>query len=345
MVSIQDSIVRIITGISLIGMFGMPASAQQASACASVRAKGVVVCEAQFPTCGEVEWFDFEISTDGEVFKDADPNPSRGMPFGEHLVWNSAEAPNTVLIVPVVGKFGMGSERFLFETPGTYYLRWRVSFVDRQRPALRIDQTLEVGPPFAADLEFLKRIGQRDSVAALFGREPPEKATEELLSVVVAGMLLKRAESDPVDDPDACQEVTRADLLMDVARQLAESSYAPYAAYYAGAIYRQALEGTPQARAISYTTRNHELYGKADEALRFAVQSGDLFLKPRALCALAYLRVCTGAWDEADGLLKQAEEVGAGQGPVQGTAAEVRRQLLQARQEVERKISEGAAGP
>jgi len=319
-------------------MAGQSIVAEEAGADAPSHAKGIVVLTTNFQSRGEVHSFGLKISREGKEFVDAMAGPTRGMRFSDALVRGGHEGENTVLVVPVVGSFDLAPRGFLFENPGTYHLQWDIAFKDNKVARLEIEQAVQVGPALPADLEFLRRVDAPSFMARAFGAEPSGQPPADLLrALVVIAELLERAESHPIEGVQCDPGLPCADELLKLAVELPESSYAPYAAYYAGGMYRAWLERTPESRQVSPALKNHALYQKADEALRFSADHGDPFLKPRALCALAYLRGCSAAWDEADEFLTQATRASSDQGTVHAAVAKLRRDFSAERRSQEQK--------
>ena len=290
-------------------------------------AKGIIILRGEFPSRGKLHSFGLEVSSDGETFVDAKAGPMRGLRFTDRMVQGSHEADDTVLLVPVVGRFDFTPQGFLFEEEGTYYLRWDITFKDRHVGEMKIGQIVVVEPATNPDLEFLSRIGDRDFATEVLGLNPPENVTGDLLALGLISEILQYAEDDPGEGGRVRGKLAWAEAFWNLAKELPESSYAAYAAFCAGRIYHGHLARTLGREHITPKAKKHTLYEKADEALRFAVDHGDPFLKPRALCSLAYLRVCAAAWDEAERLLTQAEGSTHGQGIVESIVDEMRRDL------------------
>lgn len=327
--------VAAITGLGLL-LLGVPqvSWAQEAEVVSEAHAKGIVVLRASFLGRGELHSFGLEISRDGETFVNAKAGPTRGLRFSDRMVLGSHGTDQTVLVIPIVGRFGLGSEQFLFDEPGTYELRWDITFKDRDVGDLKIEQTVEVGAPTEADLQFLARAGDRDFHAEIFGVDPPERGTRDLLALGIVSLLLQHAQDDPGEEGSVKGELAWADAMMGLARELPESSYAPYAAFFAGRIYFGHLGKALGPRQITPNAKTNEFYRKADEALRFVVKRGDPFIKPRALCSLAFLRVCVGSWVESERFLTEAEKSAGGQGVVDRVVNKMRYDIRRLKDEL-----------
>ena len=306
------------------------AEPQRAEVVSAATAKGIVVLRASFASRGELHSFALEISLDGQTFVDAEVGALRGLRLSDRMVKGAANgAQETVLMVPVVGRLGLGAEKFLFPEPGAYKLRWDIAFRDGEVGDLKINQSLYVKPATKPDLEFIARIGDRRFWKEVLGVDPPEGGTTELLALGVIAAALQYAEDDPGEEGSLRGELKWADAWFALAQELPDSSYAPYAGYAGGRIYRGHLgRDLDLAREqITPRAREHTMYRKAEKALTFAVEHGDAFLRPRALCSLAYLRVCSASWDEAEKYLAQAEEGAGGQGNVLRVINEMRRDV------------------
>jgi len=302
--------------------------AQRAEVISPANAKGIVVLCARFSNSEELHSFGLEISLDGQTFADAQVGALRGLRLAGTMVDGSNVGSETVLMVPVVGRFGLGAEGFLFPDEGTYFLRWDIAFKAREVAGLKLAQSVQVDPASKADLDLLAQIGDRRWQSRLLGFEPPEAASKDLLALGVIAALLEYPEHSTGGWGTGDGKLQWGSPLMEVARQFAESSYAPYLAFYAAGVYLEHLAQTPEAKRRLPATKDHDLYHKADEALLFTVERADPFLKPRALCSLAYLRRCGGSWDEAEKYLARAEEQGGGQSNVLRVVHEMRRDIL-----------------
>lgn len=310
---------------------GLLARAQETDLVSEAHAKGIVVLRASFPSRGEVRSFGLEISQDGETFVNAKAGPTRGLRFSHRMVLGSHNTDQTVLVVTIVGRFDFTPEGFLFEREGIYDLRWDIAFKDRDGGVLKIEQTVEVGAPTEADLQFLTRAGDRDFLADVLGVNPPEGGTTDLLALGLIAELLELAQDDPGEEGSLQGKLSWADAMINLAREFPESSYAPYAAFFAGRIYHGHLAKELSPQQITPAAKEQNFYKKSDAALRFAVDHGDPFLKPRALCSLAYLRACATLWDDAETLLAQSVEAAHGQGVVERTAGKMRHDIRQLR--------------
>lgn len=309
------------------------ADAQRAVVTSPANAKGIVVLRADFPSRGALHSFGLEISLDGHTFVNAAVGPTRGLRLsGEMVEGASDRVGKTVLAVPVVGRFGATPRGFLFPEPGIYQLRWDIAFRDGEVGTLKIDQTVRVTPPTNPDLEFVARIGHKRFWKEVLALDPPEGSAADLLALGLIGEFLEHAEDDPGEDGSVSGKLEWADPLMDLAKELADSSYAPYGAFYAARLYLQNLIRIPELGNITPLAQKHELYSKANDALLFTLERADSFLKPRTLCTLAYLRLCAASWDDADRFLTEAEECADGQANVLPMIQDIRNDLVRLRE-------------
>jgi len=312
---------------------GGSARGQRTEVVSEAHAKGIVVLRASFPTRGELHSFAVEMSLDGESFADARVGPLRGLRLADEMVRGAGDSgAETTLVVPVVGRFDFTPQGFLFSGAGVYELRWDIAFYDREVGDLKIEQTVHVRPPREADLDFIASAGDRHFLKEVFGVEPPEGGTTDLLALAFIGELVRHAVDDPGEEGHVPVKLESAAPLMLVANEHSDSSYAPYTAYYAARIYLQELIRLPGLGNLTPAAADHELYRKADEALRFTVERADPFLKPRALCTLAYLRMCAASWHEAESYLARAEESAGGQGNVLACTKKLRGDLVRIRE-------------
>ena len=308
-------------------------SAQEARVSLPACAKGIVVVEARFPDQGPLHSFALEIRAGDKGFVGAGAGPLRGTRFVGSLAGSLHEGDTMVAMVPVVARFVPGAEGFLFNEPGTYMLRWDIAFENQGAEPLRIEQAIDVGEPRTEDLQLLAQIGDVDFVADVFGMRFPDHTPTELVQLGVVAQVLEQAQSDPLEEGPWGLSTVSADALWRLAEAIPDSSYAAYLAYYAAGVYAAHLSQTPEGRDVSPAAKNHTLYRKADKVFEFVIAHGDCFIKPRALCARAYLRTCAADWDGADRLLRQAVEGADGQGPVRDIVSRMRRQLSKERRE------------
>ncbi len=205
---------------------------------------------------------------------------------------------------------------------------------------MKIEQTVVVGDPTEVDLKFLARAGDRAFQAKIFGVEPPERGTTNLLALGMIAALLEFAQDDPGEEGHFKGELTWADAMMDLAREFPKSSYAPYAAFFAGRVYHGHLGKAIDPEIITPDEKKHPFYKKSDEALRFAVDHGDAFLEPRALCSLAFLRACATLWDDAENLLTQSLRTARGQGVIGRVVGKLRRDIPRVKEHMQKQQEE-----
>jgi len=281
---------------------------QRAEVVSEGNAKGIVILAASFPSRGDLHSFGLEVSLDGETFVNAKAGPLRGLRFTGEMIKGAHKTDETILMVPVVARFGLGAEGFLFGKRGTYRLRWDITFRDRTVGDLKIEQTVDVAGPTTADLGFLARIGERHYLTDVLGLNVPEGGDADLLALGMIAELLVHAQDDPGEEAHLEAKPGWADSFVNLAREYSESSYAAYASYFAARIYLQELVSIRALSNITPEARKHPLYAKTEDVLRFTLDHADPFLKPRVLCTLAYLREFAGSWGEAERFLAQAEE-------------------------------------
>lgn len=321
----------------------------------SLRAKAANVIRLHLQTHRELSDFDLEVSLDGETYR----NCSVGLPRAWQLFYSiSQTAREATITVPIVGGFSGGLEQFLFIEPGQYWFRWTVKYKDGAEASV-FDQEVNVLASTASDMAFIERLADPKMCRLILGQkwydqfiDPNREYYSELerRAVKVIGRLLYATRGKACEDavriagPQGDRRAT-ADALLGLARDIPDSSYAPYAVYYAGCCYaatgyRNALntvreervDGKLSSRAAE-TRRRFALMekdgdcDKAIEALKIAAQRGDDYLKPKALHQMAFLRGLGGAFDEAEHLLTQAEQVVPGEGGVEKLANHLRKSL------------------
>ena len=218
-----------------------------------VEAKSLVVVELRFPGWGDVTYTSMTFSEDGERFRGI----QRGLGCGEQLFTSSAyDDTSTILFVPIMPDMELG---FLFPEPTQCYLRWTVGF--SEAPGVKILQTVTVLPARDADLRFIDRLADSDFQRHLFGNDYFEKRypdprelawalsadRKDHRALAIIAKLLEATRVKWVGDlfrgpkSASAEEEKRlrqwGDALFQLAKDLPESSYAPYAAYYSGCCF------------------------------------------------------------------------------------------------------------
>lgn len=324
-------------------------------------AKGPVVLRLSFPSQGEVKDVSVLFSTDGDTFE----NTRAGLPRNWQLFTSVGDdGETTTALILLVGRFDMGKKSFLFDEPGTYHFRWGVGFKDEGVDGFNARQIVEVGPAREADLAFLDRLADPDLLRYLFGDDFFDRQTETVrermlapsgadmraLKVIARLLQATRATSASnvfLDHKLPKEEDKRrwGDTLSELAEAIPESSYAPYAAYYAGCCYSMIgliqvaegiqanqVPGQPKDRAaetelrFSLTKKNTDC-ARACKAFGFAARRGDDYLKPRALFQQAVLRASSGALDEVEQLLSKAEQIVPGEKTIQKMSGKLRKRV------------------
>jgi Tfp pilus assembly protein PilF len=80
---------------------------------------------------------------------------------------------------------------------------------------------------------------------------------------------------------------------------------------------------------------------KGSEALQFAADHGDAYLRARALYHLGFLRACAGQFDEADELLMRAVQLGGERGTIGDMVGKFRSELQNMKQAMTRRQLDG----
>jgi hypothetical protein len=203
---------------------------------------------------------------------------------------------------------------------------------------MEIAQTLFVKPAVEADSAFMARISNGELLLALFGQNAfSEDVRERLLlpsahdfrALTVIGELLKATRGSEfgsgMSAPKSAEEVRRwADTMWALAREIPDSSYSPYAAYYAGCCYAvlglerareveraQREGGVPKGNVTQFQRRSAAFREDATstaarEAFLFANERGDAYLKPRAIYQRAVISLWLDRREEMNNLLDAA---------------------------------------
>lgn len=295
-------------------------------------AKGILTFLMIVPESGHVQNVSLGLSFDGEQYEES----RGGFPRPGRLIYSAENhLGKTRVLVPIVGRFSGGEKGFMFASPGTYYLRWTVSFGSGSLDRKQILQRVEVGEPLNQDAEFLARISDPDVLRRLFAsnvlgwlvdKDGDIRALHVIRRLLNATRLAEPLEGGGWGRYESTELFLMSmDTMFALAKELPESSYAPYAAFYAGGGYITHLCHSDEIPGdVPKDLRSHPLYQKIKEALSFAVEHGDSYLRPRAIFQQARLHVVMGSWDDAEDKLIEAEQ-GVGEGGTIGEFAEIAR--------------------
>ena len=311
-------------------------------------AKGVVLLRVTFPTSGEVTSVSLRMSRNREEFASVHTGVSRN---SRCLYDVSYDGETTTVAAPVVGNFANDDAYFLFKEPGTYSLRWGIGLGDGEVRGFKVYQEIKVERAQPADLAFISRVSAPEFFRRLVGEDVVARLTgqardvvadpnrsEFRWSIVIRRLLEATQQREPLEGAHESEEafLRWASTMFDLAREFSESSYAPYAAFYAGGGYVGYLcEVLYKEEVGSKALRQHELFNRAEEALRLAVEHGDSYLRPRAIYQQARLRAIVGDWEEAEDLLTKVDQVGNEGGTMATFTEELRKDIvrLQKRQQ------------
>lgn len=302
-----------------------------------LRAKAFNVLSVTVPGTRTVSEFDLEFSFDGENYFDANV----GLPRAWRLFYSIRyEEGATSIRVPIVAYFEGGNERLLLREPERYWFRWRIEHTDGSEPT-EITQDFRVLEATAADLEFLERLADPGVCRLLVRPDWFDEFTEterlhyadpEPRAVRVIGRLLSMTRAKSATSalatyaPKGDLQAGAAKLLI-IAKDLPESSYAPYAAYYAGLCYlgsaftdaretvrvaaKQAepLTRADESRIRTSTMNNDERSAKATTAFTLSAERADEYLRPKVLYQRAFCELFSGRVAQAEKSLAQLEAI------------------------------------
>lgn len=307
----------------------------------SLHAKGVNVINMTLDKQGTIEYAGAAISRDGESFR----------PVENLFTSISYSESQSNVVAVIVGRFGMGKDYLEFETPGTYYLKVGVKYENVENPSVIYDHPVTISPILAADRSFLRRISDSRLLRNLWGRDLYENSpgdyrawvhSEDGRDVRALTVIAELLEATRDDEPWVAARrqgppetgTVWPDTLWSLAEEFPESSYAPYAAYYAGCGYLSCLAQTmkhehgrlllPEARECTY-------HGKAEAALTFAIERADVYLKPRATYMKAFLAICAAQWDDGETLLNDAQQQAPGEPTITEWVTQLRRSVARER--------------
>jgi hypothetical protein len=345
-----------VIGGSLAPLVAQVDAAPEARQIGPAHARGIVVVELALDAWDGMADIELTVSNSEGKYVNAGAGVHRGR-FGS-CVPRRSDGDRVVATIPLVGMFDLGPKGFLFDEDGGQET---------------IDQTIRVSDVLDADEEFLARLGDRSTFERLglpdfeetFSEKPlahfpariPTTVTD-FRALGVIGELLKASEAlapDAVPQQLGSREAVASwgQVLGGLAQECPESSYAPYAAFFAGCCYSGNIMGRTQdvirsekvpgapvdrlseaKRRIEVTKKDEDLH-KGLEALTFAVEHGDTYLKPRALLHLATLTCMAGDVGEIEALLSQAEQLAPTNARIMERVAEFRDAIgrLEAEQE------------
>lgn len=332
---------------------------------ATAHRMGISVVHATFSSRGEVWNVSLKVSRDGETFGTANVGFPRPWQLFRSVSYNQDQ---TTVLIPVAAYFATNEKMLLFQDSGRHWFRVEVNFRDASKPRnapfqvdetiepVVIEQILDVREALQADLNFIRGLADPDLIRAMFGqnffeRQDPEtrvhyRNNPDVLAVAVIGKFLEATrESDPTRVNLPRGDLRKAaDLLWQLAQEIPESSYAPYAAYFAGCCYLSDVfehmerfmrrdrpgkdeilpEELPAFRAHA---QGLATFGLAGEALGFAAAHGDAYLKPWAIYMQAQHAIGGGLFDEAEAKLNEAEASMPGRGRIEEWAPKLRKSL------------------
>jgi len=208
------------------------------------------------------------------------------------------------------------TSRHPFGVPGVYGVRLTCSRHPEATSgvggSILYSGTIEVGAASEADLQYFA-LARQKPIWSLFleqqyADEANKRDTDLLGQVLVAHIVHStRHKGDPTHGKSEW-----AEPLYDLAFAVPDSSYAPYVAYYAACSYMWQKKAGFVKRTYRYELpdkRFAELnyYQKAHKALELAVERGDPYIKPFAMCFLAVLKAWAADFGGADELIRRVK--------------------------------------
>jgi hypothetical protein len=213
-----------------------------------------------------------------------------------------------------------------------------------------------------ADLNFLSRLSDPTVVRRLVGDDEFERVTNlqqegntdtspnDYWSLTILREVLEITRTRDVTDlfrTRGSVDTTRswADALFDLVKAFPDTTYASYAAHYAGCSYAalcygrtqevvrgeripgQKKERKAEAERVVALTKEDQDCSRALEAFALAVEAADEYLKPRVLFQQALMLMSRGELDEGKRLLKAAEGLATGDNTILEWTGKIREQL------------------
>jgi len=319
-------------------------------------AQSMTVIGASIPGDFPVRSVQVTIAENGEPLCDVGANVHR-----KPLVHFSAASTgrDTVVSVPVPASFAKGT--FLFPQAGEYRLEWLVATGDARRPSVTLYQKLKISPPNGSDVAFLESLVQPEVVEVLFDSAVQQNLRrdahggKETVAVEVVRQLLEASLAEEIDsvlstDRSAETAVRWAVALSKLALAFPESSYAPYAAHFAGCCYsatvfRVSVEATRgmrdptkkknklrEAENRALLISQDDMTSRAETAFAFACEHADSYLKPRCLLHFGMLKAVQLQEEESDRMWREAKELGGGDVSIERIATRFRREFKELRE-------------
>jgi len=285
----------------------------------------------------------------------------------------SSDSNESVISALAIARSEYGKVGWLFWEPGEHYLRWGLSSGSGEPYHLKTVERVIVLPPSQPDLTFLSRVSAPVLLRRLFGRDNSEYRAEERLAwvlspentderalIVIAELLQATQQREPgfaVRRRETEEEMRIwGEQMLELAKELPESSYAPYAAYYAGCCYMGASanrrkEATlaemrevedksldnvraASARALVRLAHTDEDVGRALEAFELATERADDYLKPKALYQVGACRTIKGDFGGAGKAADLADAAFDGEGEIKAWTQGLRKQIDEFRKAV-----------
>jgi hypothetical protein len=220
-----------------------------------VHAKGIIIVRVALPAAESGALITPWISGgDGELIEAKAQFP-HGEPFHVKRKLGKNGSHVAVLLTPLVALFDENSRRFLFDEPGKYDLKWEVAYQGTDQKPLTLAQRIQVIAPRPSDLAFLRQAGDVGFLRTLYAKDLFEEAdpdfrdwargssaTDYRALIVVTELLEATRAKEPGDVAGArgrsIEDALRwADALSKLALAHPDSSYSPYARYFAGCCY------------------------------------------------------------------------------------------------------------
>ncbi|HNO79874.1 MAG TPA: hypothetical protein PKN33_17640 [Phycisphaerae bacterium] len=335
----RSTLKRVVSGV-LFCIFTQSSEGQQQSALTGeLYAEAFNIVTFKLPDDRPVRHFGVSYSLDCERFTSL----NAGLPRPGNLFSSIAEgADYSWLHLACVGQFRMGISGFLFDEPGKYCFKWEVEYVDAPGHRTTYVQEIEVLASRTEDRRFIERLGSLELLTYLMGDEwiqsLPESISESLMAsdgtngralIIIAELLEMTRVNEPLkildSDYDRETAIKWADQLWKIAKDIPDSSYAPYAAYFAGCCYSaiSSSDAIAEVRALRVPGESKDKLGEAKqrfqlthddtrfkeglEAFRFAVDRGDAYLQPLASYQQAFLLAMGGEFKESEEISAEVE--------------------------------------
>lgn len=294
-----------------------PAFAQGIEALGSLRAQSVTVLRIEVDGLPDDRTVYVEIKGP----EDQDYRPLDLLNTGDSAIrgaqFTRTSHGRSVLVVPafLTGAKAIETARHPFDVPGRYMFRLKsYEIPDRRvtpREVILFETEMELTEPTTADQEYFALAGDQ-RITALVGLADLDSTTADGRRLPGLALIARIVESTRQKGDPTHGRSEWAEPLYELAFAVPDSSYAPYLAYYSACSYMWQRKNAFVKKEYGYELPDQrvaelEHYQRARKALVFAVERGDSYIKPFAICFLAAMKAWAGDLTGARTLIQRAD--------------------------------------